>query len=170
MIAAAVVLVVGGIAGAAIGYATRPAVATTVEYKAMQHKLAQQLSDTKSQLAISTNDLDTANQHISDIKDREAALTAGEAKLKADQAALDAQTQQVQSTQFSDGIHVVGSTVTPGVYSISSASDCYYAWMSGTSSDANIIDNNIVNGPAVVTLKAGDIFETSSCGTWTKIG
>jgi hypothetical protein len=169
-IAAAALLLIGGIAGGVIGYVARPAVATTAEYKAMQHELQQALSDTKSQLAISTNDLDAANQHISDLSAREAALTAGEAKLKTDQATLEAQTKQVQSTQFGDGIHVVGATVTPGVYSISNASNCYYAWMSGTGSDAGIIDNNIVSGPAVVTLKPGDIFETSRCGTWTKIG
>ena len=169
-IATAAALIVGGFAGAVIGYAARPAVVTTAEYKSMQNKLGQELSDTKSQLAISTSDLDAANQHVSDIKDRETALAAGEAKLKADQAALDSQTKQVQSTEFGDGIHIVGSTVTPGVYSISNASSCYYAWMSSTGAGADIIDNNIVSGPAVVTLNPGDIFETSRCGTWTKIG
>ncbi len=163
-------LVVGGATGGVIGFVARPAVNTTAEYRAMKLSLDKQLGDVKSQLGIANNDLDASNQHITDIADRETALTAGEAKLKADQAALDAQTKQVQSTQFGDGVHLVGTTITPGVYSISSGSNCYYAWMSGTGSDADIIDNNIVSGPAVVTLKAGDIFETNRCGTWTKIG
>jgi hypothetical protein len=169
-IVAASLLVVGGVIGWVIGFAARPAVNTTAEFKAMQHSLDNQLSDTKSQLGIAKNDLDAANQHITDIADREAALTAGEAKFKADQAALDAQTKQVQSTQFGDGIHLVGTSVTPGVYSINNGNNCYYAWMSGTGAGADIIDNNIVSGPAVVTLNAGDVFETSRCGTWTKTG
>lgn len=170
VIAAATILIIGLAGGAAIGYLSRPAVSTTAEYQSMKHKLSQQLSDTKSELGISQNNLDAANQRVADIKDREAALVAGEAKLKADQAALDQRTQQVQSTQFGDGVHVVGANVTPGVYSISSSSNCYYAWMTGTGSDADIVENNIVSGPATVTLKPGDIFETSRCGTWTKVG
>lgn len=136
----------------------------------MEHSLQRQLSESRSDLGIAKNDLDAANQRINDISDREAALTAGEARLKTDQAALDEKTRQVQSTQFGDGVHIVGSTVVPGVYSITSSTGCYYVWKTSTGSDAQIIDNNIVNGPAVVTLKPGDIFETSRCGTWTKTG
>jgi hypothetical protein len=169
-ITAGIVLAAGLLGGTTIGFVSRPAVATTGEFKAMKDELNQQLSDTESDLGIATDNLDAANQHIADVKDREAALVAGESKLKSDQAALDQRTQQVESTQFSDGIHLIGTNVTPGIYSISDSSSCYYVWKTGTGSDADIIDNNIVSGPATVTLKAGDTFETNRCGTWTKVG
>jgi hypothetical protein len=77
---------------------------------------------------------------------------------------------QITASQFTDGVHLVGTNVAPGTYSITESASCYYAWMSGTGSDANIVTNNIVSGPATVTLKAGDVFETSRCGTWNKTG
>jgi len=67
-----------------------------------------------------------------------------------------------------DGIYVVGEDVAPGTYRSAGANGCYYAFMSDVSAGAEIVDNNLTNGPAVVTLVAGDVFETSSCADWRK--
>lgn len=75
----------------------------------------------------------------------------------------------MQANQFGDGVHLVGTNVTPGVYSATGV-ECYYVWKSGTGADAQIVDNNIVTGPVTVTLVAGQTFETDQCGTWTKVG
>jgi hypothetical protein len=170
-------LVVGLIVGGTLGFVARPAVPTTSEYKALKSDLTGQLTEAGKQNDVLNTQLGVANDKASaaeakkaELDARDTALAKAEAQLKADQAALDAKTKQVQDSQFSDGVHLVGTNVAPGVYSISNGSSCYYAWMTGTGSDADIIDNNIVNGPATVTLKPGDVFETNRCGTWTKVG
>jgi len=170
-------LVVGLILGGAIGFLARPAIQTTSEYKALKSDLTEQLTEAGKQNDVLNTRLGVANDKAAaaeakkaELDARDAALAKAEAQLKADQAVLDATIQQVQDSQFSDGVHLVGTNVAPGVYSISNGSSCYYAWMTGTGSDADIIDNNIVNGPATVTLRPGDVFETNRCGTWTKVG
>lgn len=74
------------------------------------------------------------------------------------------------SHQFGDGIFVVGKDITPGTYRTRIASSsCYYARLSGFSGNLDeIIENNITDGPAVITIKATDKgFESKRCGTWT---
>lgn len=68
-----------------------------------------------------------------------------------------------------DGVHLVGTNATRGAYSANGV-ERYYVWKTSTGADAQIVDNNIVTGPVTVTLVAGQTFETTSCGTWTKVG
>jgi hypothetical protein len=42
---------------------------------------------------------------------------------------------------------------------------CYWARLKPDRRD--IIDNNIVNGPEIVWLKDGELFETARCGSWS---
>ncbi len=58
--------------------------------------------------------------------------------------------------------------VEPGTYRSGGAEGRYYAFMSDVTADADIIDNNIMDGPTVVTLSPGDVFETSGCAEWDK--
>jgi hypothetical protein len=97
-------------------------------------------------------------------------LATEQAAAKALQAKLQAEQNQVVANQFTDGQYVVGQNVAPGVYQETAGGECYYAWSTSTGSDAQIITNNIPNGPAEVTLKAGDIFTSTRCGTWNKVG
>ncbi|TFC81153.1 hypothetical protein E3T23_06555 [Cryobacterium cheniae] len=176
-ITAAAVLVAGVVLGGVLGVITRPAVATTEEYLVMEANLTEKVE-------VMSDKFQAANEKVQDARDRnaelidrevavadsEATLLADQASLKAGQDALAASTQQVAKDQFSDGMHLVGTNVTPGTYAISTSTRCYYAWKSGTGSDAEIVDNEIVNGPATVTLKAGEVFESNRCGKWTKVG
>jgi hypothetical protein len=74
------------------------------------------------------------------------------------------------SGTFSDGVHVVGTGgVAPGSYATTSADSCYYAWLSDTGADADIIDNNLIDGDVTVTLAEGDVFESNGCGAWTPV-
>lgn len=78
-------------------------------------------------------------------------------------------------TTFGAGLYVVGTSPVPGTYSTtgpdgSNGAGCYYAWKSGTGSDADIVDNNIIQGSGVVTLAAGEVFETQGCADWVKTG
>jgi hypothetical protein len=76
-----------------------------------------------------------------------------------------------QTTITGDGTYVVGEDIEPGRYKASgsaqdSGAPCYWARLSGDGGD--IIDNGLQDGPQTVTVKAGELFETSRCGTWTK--
>lgn len=72
-------------------------------------------------------------------------------------------------TSFSDGIYQVGVDIQPGVYKTEGVGDsCYYARLSSLAGPDNIIDSNIVNGPATVEILTTDKgFRSSSCGTWS---
>jgi hypothetical protein len=76
---------------------------------------------------------------------------------------------------FGDGVFVVGEDIEPGEYRSAGPDEsnpvgCYYAWKTGTGSDADIIDNNIVEGQTRVTLNDGDVFESTSCEQWEQVG
>jgi hypothetical protein len=74
-----------------------------------------------------------------------------------------------------DGVFEIGTDVKPGKYHTAGPSGdnpvgCYYAY---TKADGTIVDNNIVNGPATITIlssRVGLSFESSACQTWTKVG
>jgi hypothetical protein len=71
-----------------------------------------------------------------------------------------------------NGTFVVGKDIEPGTYKTAGPDGfgCYYARLKDTSGDLNaIINNNVSQGPATVTIKGSDgAFETSGCHTWSK--
>jgi hypothetical protein len=72
---------------------------------------------------------------------------------------------------FGDGTFQVGKEIQPGTYRTrEGASGCYYARLKGFSgSFDDIIANENADGPAVVTIAAGDAgFLSQNCGTWTQ--
>lgn len=70
-------------------------------------------------------------------------------------------------TTFSDGTWEVGTDIAPGKYKTPGTSTCYWARLR-TTDNSDIIDNNLGAGPQVVTVKAGEFFQSQRCGTWTK--
>jgi hypothetical protein len=74
-------------------------------------------------------------------------------------------------TTFDDGMYIVGTDIQPGTYKSIGASGCYYARLSGfTGTFDSIIANNNTDAPAIITIAASDKgFESTRCGTWTKL-
>lgn len=79
-------------------------------------------------------------------------------------------------TTFGAGTYMVGTgdnEIKPGKYRSPAPTDrglkmCYYDVMSP---DDHYLDQGIANdGPSLVTLKAGNKFESHGCETWTKAG
>lgn len=105
---------------------------------------------------------------------RKASLDKRDAGLKKREKSIKSQEREVAAnTVPGDGVFVVGEDIKPGTYKTSGPSadgigSCYYAFKNGTGSDADIVDNNIVEGQATVSLSAGQIFETTSCSDWTR--
>ena len=70
-----------------------------------------------------------------------------------------------------DGVYLVGVDIKPGQYKSGPESDCYWARLSNTNGDLDSIIANHNGGNSVVTIKRTDkAFETSGCGSWTKVG
>jgi len=96
---------------------------------------------------------------------READLVARETAVGAAEVARDANT-------FGDGIYAVGTDIQAGRYHTEGGpSSCYYALLSGTGGSGvdDIIDNNNTRGPVTLDISSA-YFESSGCGTWTKVG
>ncbi|HMH31182.1 MAG TPA: cadherin-like beta sandwich domain-containing protein [Methylomirabilota bacterium] len=101
---------------------------------------------------------------------------AAEAKAKTDaEAARKAQEEAARNapkTSFGDGTYLVNKEIVPGTYrAANSGGYCYYARLSGTGGTiGDIIANGNPSGQAVVTIASTDVaFESTRCGTWTKI-
>lgn len=93
------------------------------------------------------------------------------AELDEREAEISTAEEEAAANTFGNGVYVVGEDIEPGEYRTDgpgSADICYYAFLTGTGSDADIIDNNIVEGQARVTLQKGDIFESSQCQQWER--
>ncbi|HEV7184835.1 MAG: hypothetical protein ACHP7F_01625 [Actinomycetales bacterium] len=158
--------------GVAVGW-----IVTSVAQQGVSDSLRKQLSSARSTITEKQADIDqyrsrqdAVQQAQDQLKQDQAKLATDQASLQAGQAALAAQTQLVQASQFEDGQYTVGQTLAPGVYRETAGGECYYEWSSSTAADASIVSNDIPQGPATVTLRAGDIFTSSNCGTWTKVG
>ncbi|GAA5189788.1 hypothetical protein GCM10023346_05290 [Arthrobacter gyeryongensis] len=184
-----IAIVAGVIGGTALGFATRPAVSSTKEYAALNDELTAKITSedaTISKLRAWASDKDaqisTLQSAAAGVKtlqqqlaDKEKTLASKEADLASREQKLSDATKQVAASQIKSGLHVVGGDVQPGTYTTTgpdgtNSVGCYYAWKTGTGSDASIKDNNIVKGAATVTLANGEVFESTSCTAWTKIG
>lgn len=107
------------------------------------------------------------------VKDRESAVAAAEKQLAKDQKTFDGAVADREKNTIGPGLYEVGVDVKAGKYKTSGPDGtnpvgCYYAWMSSSESDADIVDNNITSGQAVVTLRKGQFFEISSCEDFVK--
>ncbi|MDN5906214.1 MAG: hypothetical protein L0H86_11410 [Micrococcaceae bacterium] len=107
------------------------------------------------------------------LKDRESAVSAAEKQLAKDQKKFDGAVADREKNTVGPGLYEVGVDVKAGKYKTSGPDGtnpvgCYYAWMSSSEADADIVDNNIVSGQAVVTLRNGQFFEIDSCADFVK--
>lgn len=69
------------------------------------------------------------------------------------------------ATSFGNGTHVVGEDIAPGTYKANPWGTCYWARLSSTSDEGDIIANHLADGPTTVTIKKGDAaFVSNRCG------
>jgi predicted nucleotide-binding protein len=85
-----------------------------------------------------------------------------------------AATSQEPSSVGGDGVYLVGPDIQPGTYRTAGPADarrgtCYYALLSSTNTQ-DIITNNNVNGPAVITIEPDvKAVHFSGCKPWHRI-
>lgn len=71
-----------------------------------------------------------------------------------------------------DGIWTVGDDFPAGTYKVRDALTemCYWGIYKSGTNQSDIVDNDIVTGgKPTVTLKRGQDFKSSGCGTWVKV-
>ena len=150
------------------------------------------LSDAQSDLVDTTSELDTiegglparetalkrANTKLATretrltkakeaVAKREGGVANGEDALAEREKAVGlVETEIAKNTISGDGVYEVGVDMKAGTYKSVDNADCYYAVL-GDANGNNILSNNIVSGPAVVSVSAGTFFETTRCGDWT---
>lgn len=67
------------------------------------------------------------------------------------------------------GVYEVGVDIVAGKWKTSGEGKCYWSRKKNDDSQ-DIISNHYQAGPAAVSVKAGELFETQNCGTWTHQG
>jgi hypothetical protein len=74
------------------------------------------------------------------------------------------------ATSFGDGTFVVGTDIAAGTYKASPSKKCYWARLSSTENELDILANHYATGPTTVTIKTSDAaFVSQRCGQWTKV-
>ena len=179
-LAAAALLVGGGVSGAALVDPT-----DSEKYAAVESAK----DSTESELAQVTSDYETLQKDYdvmasgirkreTDVEKREAAAATSQEKLTAAEAAVKAREDAVSGAEktkaantVGDGTWVVGSDIAPGTYRASQpvGSNCYWGVYRSGSNGADILENDIPGGGhPVVTLAEGQDFKSARCGTWEK--
>jgi hypothetical protein len=159
---------------------------TTEEYQA----LSQDLDDTRGQLASARDELASIQDELKDVvgdlparedavKDAEAAVekresavadaeakvrVAGRAVARREKAVGLVETEIANNT-VSDGIYEVGTDIKAGTYKTSGAPGCYYAVLSSPDT-WDIVTNNNIDGPGILTVSDGQFLEISGCADW----
>jgi hypothetical protein len=182
--------IVGAIIGSAIGAANladekSANVALAADLKAAQAKV----DDRDAQTAADQAEADHAKADA----DKAAADQAAADKAAADKAARDAKRTQdsidranakaaedaaaaaaARTTIPGSGTFAIGSEKEPGTYKTAGPADgdssCYYAVLTSPTGEGvdNIIDNNNISGQGLVSLKAGQFFQSNGCEDWTR--
>jgi hypothetical protein len=75
----------------------------------------------------------------------------------------------VHNTISADGVYVIGKDIASGTYHTAGGNQCYYATL-GSTDTSNILDNNIINGPATVDVSGAYALDISGGCTWVKVG
>lgn len=158
----------------------------SAEYRALAAKLAttsddraaarDQVASLNGQLDDVTGERDDLAAQIGDLPDREKALKDAQAKLKRRERrvtrrehdvsrrekAVGIVETEIRRNTVHDGTYEVGTDIKAGTYKTDGGANCYYAVL-GSADTNDILNNNLGNGPMVVTVSDGQFLELS-CG------
>lgn len=179
------VLIIGiGIGGAS---AETPDPTESTDYTTLSDKLdatQAELDATQAELDEANADLETIAGELPEREDQleadietlaeeQDSLKTAQGKLKKAQAAVAKREKAVGITEKTvaantingEGVYRVGTDMQAGTYRSVDNVDCY--WMlSSDANGSNILQNNIVTGPALVTVSPGQFFNSTRCGDW----
>lgn len=107
---------------------------------------------------------DTVKQQADEVKKREDAV-----KLRED--AVGAQEKVQAQNTITEGNWAVGVDVQPGTYRTKEpvTDHCYWGIYSDPNGDHIVANDIVTGGRPTVTLKGGQFFTTTRCGSWAKV-
>lgn len=106
---------------------------------------------------------------LADVETQKAALAESEAAVAAREAAVTGVEEMIAANSIGEGIWTVGVDMVPGTYRTAEpvAGDCYWGIYTSGTNGADIVQNDIVSGGnPTVTLREGQDFKNSDCGTF----
>lgn len=178
-LAAAGGLLLGGLAGGAVGAAPVAGMEQRIADLATANRaltserdaLAKDVDAATEQAEAAVAELEDARAELAG---RESAVRRAEEDLAGEQKKFDEAVADRKADSVGQGVFEVGVDVKPGKYRTagpdgSNSVGCYYAWMASSDAGSRILDNNIVKGPAVVTLKSGQFFENATCQDFIRL-
>jgi hypothetical protein len=101
----------------------------------------------------------------------DAAVKTAEAAVKVREDAVTGAEKTKAANTVGDGTWTVGKDIEPGTYRAAAAvgSTCYWGIYQSGTNGSKIIENDIPGGGRpVVTLSAGQDFNSTRCGKWEK--
>ncbi|MEG3615719.1 hypothetical protein [Isoptericola haloaureus] len=114
---------------------------------------------------------EATEQRESELDERSAELDQREEDVAAREDAVTETEERIAANRISDGTWTVGDDVEPGTYRTTHAvsGDCYWGIYRSGTNKRDIVANDIVDGGhPTVTLRDGQDFESSRCGSWDK--
>ncbi|AEG43652.1 hypothetical protein [Isoptericola variabilis] len=112
-----------------------------------------------------------AAERAAELDELEATLAEREKAVTEREEAVTAVENRIAETQIQEGTWTVGVDIEPGTYRTTEPvnGDCYWGIYRSGSNKSDIVDNDIVTGGyPTVTLREGQDFQTSRCGSWNK--
>src|SRR3954451_4076259 len=162
-------IVGGGLGAGAVAAWSDPT--HTDEYRTLQ----QEFEDAQSKIADAQRQATAvgaaAQKAATDAAQRDAELDQRETAVTARETSVTAVEQQIAANSIEEGTWTVGRDVAPGTYRTSQAvsGQCYWSITRTGSNGSDIVENDIVSGGfPTVTLKEGQDFTNSRCGTFVK--
>jgi hypothetical protein len=141
------------------------------EYLALQDRLSDTsdlLGNAQDRVRAAESDAETAK---TDAAKASSAVAARERDVTAREAAVTTVEQTVAAASVEEGTWTVGRDIDAGTYRTSEAvtGQCYWGIYTSGTNGSDIINNDIVSGGfPTVTLREGQDFENSRCGTFVK--
>jgi len=164
-------------AGVLVGTALPDHPTQSKEYHALSAKLRtveKQRDDADDQVSSLTSERDDLASQIGDLPKREKAVKDAEAKLKSREKRVSKRERdvtrrerkvgivekEIRRNTIHDGTYEVGVDIKAGTYKTQGSSGCYYAVLSSPNT-SDILNNNIGDGPMVVSVGQGQFLQLS---------
>lgn len=117
-----------------------------------------------SELEVTATKLDRRAAKLERV--RKGMLAALRAVQRREKAVGIVEKQIARNTISGDGTYRVGTDMQPGTYrSMRNGAGCYFA-VNADANGSQILNNGFTYGPALVSVAAGQFFETSNCDDW----
>jgi hypothetical protein len=167
------VLAVGGAVAATAVLAAGPAPTETPEYINLErsYREAQRaLADAEAQVTAVEAGIPGREKAVADaeaaVAQREADVASAEADVADREKAVGIVEDEIAANTISgEGVYEVGRDMRPGTYRAADNAGCYWQISTDPNGD-DIVSNDNVDGPAIVSVRAGQYFTSSGCGDW----